>query len=568
MKDLKSRAKIIYILLGILFIGEIGGLFYNSGVVSGVNERAEKLKIYAIAERDDATILPGDILDRNGEWLAKTTKQTIELLDDKGEKELDSKGNVKERTVMITDYSDGKAYTQLIGFTSQRSLTFSPMSQVTIGGRDDYRLMAFLDEIAELQNSSDNKEMTEEDKFHYDEIYGKGNGLYSTVDIHGRNGQSATLTIDNDLQLMVYKALKEQMDEKSIGSAVVMDVKTGEILSMVTFPTYDLNKTQTSYPTYQFDGKSTAKAQIQTDGETTNLEPRYPVSYKNPEPPGSIFKIFMAVCLIDHGMEDFTVVDTPFQIGDWPCNNAYTSKGDTINYIQALERSSNVFFAKAALELGADKIRETAEKFGLVENEFTDENEDGKDDENPMYYMLNFGAVSYNWDLTINEDQTAEDLQKLIAQTGFGQGKTELTTIVAAMITQAIANDGTLMKPYLVKNLTDANGKVVYETEEVVLSQATSKETANKVKKAMQSTAKRNSKGEVAKTFEKYQVAGKTGTAQNGDKKTTDAWFVSFAPANDPQYVVVVNECKTNKSGANMMTTVAEIYEYLFTQYQ
>jgi peptidoglycan glycosyltransferase len=73
---------------------------------------------------------------------------------------------------------------------------------------------------------------------------------------------------------------------------------------------------------------------------------------------------------------------------------------------------------------------------------------------------------------------------------------------------------------------------------------------------------------EVGEVFSRYNVAGKTGTSENGDvKDTINSWYVSFAPADDPEYVVVVNQCKTdNKKGFRMMPAAAEIYEYLFSE--
>ena len=76
MEVLKKRKNVICAILGIVLILEIGGLFYNSGIISGVNERADKLKVFTVALCDDATILPGDIFDRNGKVLAETIYKT------------------------------------------------------------------------------------------------------------------------------------------------------------------------------------------------------------------------------------------------------------------------------------------------------------------------------------------------------------------------------------------------------------------------------------------------------------------------------------------------------------
>lgn len=532
MKKTMERGQICYLIIGLVLIFEILNLFYNSGIIAGWNERADKFKVYAKASRDDKTILAGDIYDKNGELLAETKFETItyyepetyyeiEILENGEEKKVEKTRDIlKEKEIIKTSYTNVMAYSQLLGYTGKRNLDLSAdtMEEI-VGDRNDYRLMAFLDEDLG------------------EEYWGENNGLYAISDIDCGKGQSATLTIDNKIQTKTYEALAKQINESTEqGSAVVLDAKTGEILSMVAFPAYDFNEL------------SDAKMKMITDEKETDLEPGYPVSYKNAKTPGSIFKILTEVSLIDHGLEDFKVEDMPFQVNGWQCNNAYSSVGDKIGYKLALERSSNVFFAQAALELGKENLKETAEKFMLTEDS--------------NYISLDFGHVPYNWDLNVSED--------VFAQTGFGQGKTELTTVHAAMIVQAIANDGVMMKPYLIDKLTDAEGKVVYTGTAEELSKATSKSTADKVTESMRLAAKYASShykglGNTAAIFEKYQVAGKTGTAENGDKNdTVNAWFVSFAPADNPQYVVVVNQCKTNKGGYKMTETAAEIYQYLF----
>lgn len=509
--------------LSLILMTELGFLFYNSGIVTGINEKADHLKQYALATRDDETILPGDIFDRNGNCLVKTSVETIV--------EKDEEGNEKEKKEKVTSYSNGKAYSQVIGYTGPRKLLFDGATdEVIIGRRNDYRLMAFLD----------------------DSTYWGDNGLYKNVGKSGRKGQNAFLTLDSNLQEKVYEILLEEMSDSSAqGSAVVMDVKTGEILSMVSFPTYDFN-----------DLKK-AKQQMNEDEEKTALEPGYPVSHKASKTPGSIFKVLTAVSLIDHGMEDFLVEDTSFEVDGWRCDNAYTSQGDTIGYYQGMERSSNVFYAKAAIALGADRLNETMAKFMMVPDSDGDKNDDTS-------LLLDFGTVEYNYQLF------GTDSDAVLGQTGFGQGKTEFSTVYAAMISGAIANDGVMMQPWLVKKMVDANGAIVYLGEGKILSEATGKETADKVTESMKAAvaytvSHHKELQEYAEIFDKYEVAGKTGTAQVGDVKEltndTNAWFLSFAPAQDPQYAVVVNQCRSGqKAGYQMMPAAAKIYEYLFEQ--
>lgn len=523
MDLLKKRCDIVYYILGLLLIIELGMLFYNSGIVENLNERADILKLYAETMMDDATVLPGDIYDRNGNPLAVTEIKTI-------------REDEEEWDTVVTTYTNSKAYAQLIGYTGAHLLyPFVNDSNDVVGQRLDYRLMAFLDE-----------------EYWTDQ----GLGIYSTADIDGTKGQSAVLTIDDHLQTKVYESLKSQMSETDDrGSAVVMNAKTGEILAMVAFPTYDFNHL------------SDAVEEMQQAENETNLEPGYPVSYKASVNPGSILKVLTAISLIENDMENFTVVDEDFEMNGWSCRNDYNSPGDTITYAEALIRSSNVFFAKAAMALGKDRINETAKKFLFCEDTINTEEDD-------TYISLDFGNVEYNWDLTVRDkngeiDTDPEKNRILLAETGFGQGKAEMTTVTAAMMTQAIANGGKMMKPYLIQNLMDADGHIVYAGKPEILSTAASETSADKVAAAMEAavghSAYYTGNETVSAVFEACHVAGKTGTGQvgeNGDEN--NAWFISFAPADDPQYVVVVNQCRTTKYGSELMTTAAEIYDYLF----
>lgn len=501
------RKNIVYLVLGLLLTAEFGMVFYRSGVVRGVSGRADRLRVYTTAALDDATIQPGDILDRNGEWIVMTTEET-------------------EDDESYTIYRDDYAYSQLVGYTGPRNLDLlADCADEVIQERIDSRLMAFLD----------------------NEYWGK-NGLYAISNIDGTKGQDAILTIDNGLQQTVYQLLLDEFEENdAIGSAVVLDAKTGEILADVSFPTYNYNDL------------SGALVQMNEDAEKKKNEPGYPVTYQNPMTPGSIFKVLIGAALIDNGMEDYVVNNTSFTTEDgWTCNATEFSSpdmevltDDRLDLETAMVMSSNVYFAQAALDLGPDVLGQMAEKYQLIEGKSS--------------IPMDFGDMRYQWKITDENDD-------VLAQTGFGQGKTELTTIHAAMITQGIANNGQMMKPYMVKELRDTRGKVVYTGEPELLGEVTSGETSNKLAEIMHHSAMESSglhdMPRCHQIFEEYRVAGKTGTAENGDETApNNAWYISFAPADDPQYVVVVNQCRTDKMGWEMMETASEIYDYLFTTY-
>ena len=208
--------------------------------------------------------------------------------------------------------------------------------------------------------------------------------------------------------------------------------------------------------------------------------------------------------------------------------------GKEIGYKEALVRSSNVYMASAALAIGGDRLTEMAGRFMV-----------GKELE------LDFGTVVSNWDL-----DSGNALET--AQSAYGQGKILFSTIYGAMMAQAIANDGTMMKPYMVGAIIDQNGKCLKKGEEQVLSKAVSKRTARMIGGAMEEAARSY------KMDDTYRIAAKTGTAQIGDADNRyEAWMVSFAPADNPRYVIAMNHCGTKNYGISLKKPVLELYGYL-----
>ncbi len=383
-------------------------------------------------------------------------------------------------------YSDPYAYTQVVGYT----------------GYGDYRLLAYYKDT-----------------------------IYQTTDIDSVQGCSLTLTLDTSLQSQVLAVLEEEMDLSDKGSAIVMDAKTSEILAMVSLPAYDAN--------------NLADTVTEMADADVSKEAYYPVTHKGDVVPGSIFKVVTTVAMIDHGLTDYMAPDENFKIGTADIVDGYTAIGDDIGWYEGLARSSNDYFAHAGLELGGDKLTETAKRFLI-----------GQDLE------LDFGSVKSSWELDSKKDID-------VAYTSFGQGKTLITTVYGAMIAQTIANDGVMMKPYMVQEIRDDFDKTLQTGAAQILSEVTSKETADLVTSGMEAASNMylsTVEGEVhQQTFEDYNIASKTGTGELGNQeKQNNAWVISFAPADDPQYVVVVNQCKTKKAGQDLLDAAAKIYEYLF----
>lgn len=490
-EKINKRYKFIYIILGSIVLIEMGMLYYNSSIVSGLNADSDQYKEAAIVECDLKTIAHGDICDRNGELLA-----WAEL----------------EGRAFKTVYADDYAYSQVLGYTSPKKYV-KGLIQISTEDTKKYRLM----------------------EFYRDE-------LYTTVDVDGRKGQSLQLTLDHKLQMKAKELLLQKMTVDERGSVLVLNAKTGEILAMVSFPSFHVNDLNQGIN--------------KLNNSDRKLEMRYPITHKGMEEPGSVFKIVTLTSQIDHGLEAFTVIDSDYELEGKKIVNSYKPVGDEIGYRTAMIRSSNVFFSKAALALGGDALTETAKKFMIGEE-----------------IALDFGTIDSNWNLTGSQIN--------LAHTGFGQGHSLYCTLTAGMTGMAIANDGIMMKPYLVQSVLDGDGKKLTPSENSkwsgkpeILSNVTSKETADKVTNAMRAAVLESYvpklSADAAEIYRKYEIAGKTGTAETGneDDALNNAWFLSFAPMEDPQYVVVVNQCDTRSSGRDMMDTAAGIYQYLFEEYK
>jgi len=226
--------------------------------------------------------------------------------------------------------------------------------------------------------------------------------------------------------------------------------------------------------------------------------------------------------------------------------NAYGNSGDWIDLRTALVRSSNCVMAQAAQELGANRLTDMAAKCMI-----------GKEVD------LDFGTITSNWEVDDSD-------QEVLCQTGFGQGKVLTSTMNMAMIAQAIAADGVMQKPYLIKQVLSKDGKVVKEGSAGILSEVCAPETAQAVKDAMHDAVqeyKRQADGKTQALTDQYQICCKTGTSENGDEEdTNNAWMISLAPMDDPQYVVVANQIKCHKHGAELLDSIAQVYQYLFEE--
>jgi peptidoglycan glycosyltransferase len=334
-------------------------------------------------------------------------------------------------------------------------------------------------------------------------------------------GGDVVLTLDPAVQQAAMTGLKGQT-----GAVVALDPSTGAILGLASTPSFD--PTQLS----SHDPKAIRAYREQlSDDQLTNqaIDQRYS--------PGSIFKVIVSAAALASGdyTPDTTVPapdlltlpgtsTTLENFGGESCNGGADQK-----LIDALRVSCNTAFAQLGIDLGEDRIRSMAEAFGI-----TDE---GFDMPLPV-------APSKLGDI-------ANDAQ--LGVSSIGQQDVQLTPMQAAMIAAAVANGGSLMKPYLVDRVTAPDLTVIDRTDPEEMSRPISADVANQLTEMMTSVVERGT-GRRAQ-IDGVQVAGKTGTAENA--ADDHSWFIGFAPADDPKIAVAVFIKNGGRSGGDISAPIA-----------
>jgi cell division protein FtsI (penicillin-binding protein 3) len=331
-----------------------------------------------------------------------------------------------------------------------------------------------------------------------------------TVDLASREGAQVTLTLDRHLQYVTEKALNKTVTESraAAGMAVVIDPRTGEILALANAPTFNPNAPQ----------GAPAEA-LRNRAITDQFEP------------GSTMKSFVIASALDAraitAEQTFDCQMGAWKIGKYTVNDTHPhGMLDTRGILQV---SSNICAAKVGQILGRERLVDTFNRFGF--------------------------GTKHNLGLP-GETKGSLPFPKAeiqLATQSFGQGMTA-SAIQLASAYAALANDGVLMRPYLISRVVDADGQALLENQPTEVRRVVSAKTARTVVGMLESVVEKGGTAPLAR-LDEYRVAGKTGTAQKaGPGGYSDKRIASFAgmlPAEDPRLVVlvVVDEPKTDVYG-------------------
>ncbi|KPU43432.1 penicillin-binding protein A [Oxobacter pfennigii] len=338
-----------------------------------------------------------------------------------------------------------------------------------------------------------------------------------------RKGNGLLLTIDSDLQKKAYDALGNNR-----GAVIAMDPKTGEVLCMTSKPVFN---PLTIDKDWDIISKETEQGYFLNRALQPGLYP-----------PGSTFKTVVAgkaLETIDDIESKIYICEGNYRFDNYLLSDFNNNKHGEINIHDALAYSCNVTFGQIGVELGFDDMKSGAEDFGFNKR---------IDFDLPV-------AVSKYPDI----DRTREDS---LAQSAIGQFEVTATPFQMMLVAAAYANEGVVMKPFLVKAIADPYGWILNTTKPSVLLKPIEKETAEKVKAMMIDVVKKGT-GQSAK-ISGIEVAGKTGTAEVGPNQPAHSWFIAFAPADDPKIALAVI-VENGESGGIKAASVARevIREYL-----
>jgi peptidoglycan glycosyltransferase len=338
-------------------------------------------------------------------------------------------------------------------------------------------------------------------------------------------GGTVVLTLNRKAQDAAWKALGNRT-----GAVVALDPKTGAVLALASSPSYD--------PTKLSSHDLTA---IKAYWEQLNKDPREPLlnrAIAETYPPGSVFKVVTTAAALTTGRYNpGTVLPAP-DAYRLPLTNTYLhhfagetcGSGGQITLADALRISCNTAYAELGVALGDDVIRKVAQGFGFGQS-----------------FTIPLPVAASHFPDHPNKPQTA--------LSAIGQFDVRITPLQAAMIAAGVANGGVVMKPYLVQEVKAPDLSTIEAASPQALGRAISPQVAATLTQLMQGVVASGTG--TAAQLPGISVAGKTGTAQHGANRPEDAWFICFAPANDPKVAVAVVLPDAGQTGGTVAAPIA-----------
>lgn len=333
--------------------------------------------------------------------------------------------------------------------------------------------------------------------------------LLDTIMGREKRGADLKLTIDPAVQRV---ALDQMRAIGKTGAVVVIEVETGAVVAMVSSPSYDPNLLEANWD------------QLSTDPSA----PLFNRATQEVATPGSSFKLITTAAALETGAfkpdSKFNDAKGSIDIYGNTINNYRTLPFGEHDLSDAFAQSINTTYAQVGDKLGQDTLFDYMKKFGLYERP-------------PLELPEDEIAISgrYEGGEPAGPGRELDPVQ--VAWMAIGQENMQVSPLQMAMIAQAIGNDGEMMVPYLVDTISDYNGTIIRQSDPKVWKTPIDRDTAAEITEMMIKTVEEGT-GVKARNDD-VQIAAKTGTAEV-EGRGPNAWFVGFAPAQDPRYAIAV----------------------------
>jgi penicillin-binding protein A len=380
---------------------------------------------------------------------------------------------------------------------------------------------------------------SEFEQFHNDELVGNDSEFTSILDeLRGRSQEGNDIVTNLDAEAQ--RVALGDLEEAGFGAVVAIEPKSGRVKVMASNPPYDPNRVPYELSKLNVNEVETPLFDRATQGQY---------------PPGSTFKVVTAAAGLDSGaITPETTIDAPgtLEVEGTPLQNDFNEDFPAATLDTALTNSVNTWFGQLGQQLGNDTLFEYMERFGFNSRPPIDL---------PADQVSKSGVFNEEEELLGASDPVD------LARVAIGQERLAVTPLQMAEVAAAVANKGKLMKPQVWSRVVDPDGRVTKRLDPSEYSQPVSAETAAELTTAMEGVVNEGTGTNAA--ISGVPVAGKTGTAETpgnkacgGGENENQAWFIGFAPADDPKIAIAATvECTEqfgNDVAAPIFRDVAE----------
>jgi peptidoglycan glycosyltransferase len=361
------------------------------------------------------------------------------------------------------------------------------------------------------------------ERSHNDDLTGDTNeftSLWDELRGHEREGDDLVTSLDPNAQRVAINALAGRA-----GSVVAIEPQTGRVLVIASVPGFDPNR-------------------VPRDFAQLNRAPGSPLFNRSAQsgyPPGSTFKVVTATAALDTGrFNPLSVLngDSPKVIGGVPLSNFGNEDFGQVTLTAALTNSINTVWGRVGEIVGKDTMFTYMRRFGFNSKPPIDL---------PGSELRSSGVFSKGKLLDESDDVD-------IGRVAIGQERLLVTPLQMAMVAATVGNDGRLMRPRLVQEVRDADGRTVRRIRPSEEARVMKSETAKALTSMMSQVVKEGTG--TAAALSGIDVAGKTGTAEVGG--TNQAWFIGFAPADNPRVAIAVTVERTSGQGGTVAAPIAK----------